>query len=195
MRAGVTLYFIRHGETHWNAEARYQGQADVPMNDTGRAQARRNGEALRPFLPDLAQADFLASPLERARETMVIVRDALGLVPGDFQIDDRLMEAHYGFWQGTLATDLPNVDADGLAARMKDPYRWRPQGGESYEDLMARTRAWLEGVERDCVVVSHGGVSRTLRGHVLGLDVATVPLLDMPQDRVLILRRGASEWV
>ncbi len=195
MRAGVTLYFIRHGETQWNADARYQGQADVPMNDTGRGQARRNGEALRPFLPDLAQADFLASPLARARETMEIVRDALGLAPGDFQIEDRLMEAHYGFWQGTLASDLPAVDADGLAARMRDPFHWRPKGGESYEDLMTRTRAWLEGIERDCVVVSHGGVSRTLRGHVLGLDVATVPLLDMPQDRVLILRRGTSEWI
>ena len=70
MRAGVTLYFIRHGETQWNADARYQGQADVPMNDTGRGQARRNGEALRRFLPDLAQADFLASPLARARDVV-----------------------------------------------------------------------------------------------------------------------------
>ena len=195
MRAGVTLYFIRHGETYWNAEARYQGQADVPMNGTGRAQARRNGEALRPFLPALAQADFLASPLARARETMQIVRDALELAPGDYQVDDRLMEAHYGSWQGTLASDLPKVDAEGLAKRMRDPYRWRPRGGESYEDLMRRTRTWLEGIERDAVVVSHGGVSRTLRGHVLGLDVATVPLLEMPQDRVLILRRGATEWL
>jgi len=93
------------------------------------------------------------------------------------------------------ASDLPAVDADGLAARMRDPFHWRPKGGESYEDLMTRTRAWLEGIERDCVVVSHGGVSRTLRGHVLGLDVATVPLLDMPQDRVLILQRGTSEWI
>lgn len=194
MRMAVTLYFIRHGETQWNAEARYQGQADVPMNDTGRAQAQRNGEALRPFLPELAQADFLSSPMARARETMEIVRTALDLPAGDFRIDDRLMEAHYGFWQGTLASDLPKVDAEGLAARMRDPYRWRPKGGESYEDLMARTRSWLEGIERNTVVVSHGGVSRTLRGHVLGLDVATVPLLEMPQDRVLILRHGTSEW-
>ncbi len=195
MRSGVTLYFIRHGETYWNAEARYQGQADVPMNETGRAQAQRNGKVLRRFLPTLAQVDFLASPLARARETMEIVRDALGLAPHDFQIDDRLMEAHYGCWQGTLASDLPKVDAEGLAARMRDPYRWRPKGGESYEDLMTRTRAWLEGIKRDAVVVSHGGVSRALRGHILGLDVATVPLLEMPQDRVLILRRGAMEWL
>ena len=195
MRAGVTVYFIRHGETHWNAEARYQGQADVPMNDTGRAQARRNGDALRPFLPAIAQVDFLASPLARARATMEIVRGALGLAPGDFQVNDRLMEANYGIWQGTLASDLPRVDAEGLAARTRDPYRWRPKSGESYEDLMTRTRTWLEGIERDAVVVSHGGVSRTLRGHVLNLDFATVPFLDMPQDRVLILQRGAMEWI
>ncbi len=74
MRADVTIYFIRHGETDWNAQSRYQGQADVPMNETGRAQARRNGEALRALLPASAAAAYVASPLLRARETMEIVR-------------------------------------------------------------------------------------------------------------------------
>jgi broad specificity phosphatase PhoE len=195
MRADVTIYFIRHGETDWNAEARYQGQADIPMNDTGRSQARRNGEALRPLLPDIAKADFVASPLARARETMRIVRTALGLEPDDFQIDERLTEAHYGDWQGTLLADLPNIDAAGIAARTRDPFRWRPQGGESYEDLMARALPWLATITRDTVVVSHGGVSRVLRGHILSLDVATVPGLDVPQDRVLILRRDGIDWL
>jgi len=195
MRADVTIYFIRHGETDWNAEARYQGQADVPMNEKGRAQAQRNGEALRPFLPGIARADFVASPLQRACETMEIVRAALGLDPKEFRIDARLKEAHYGDWQGTLATDLPNLDAEGMRARTRDPFRWRPQGGESYEDLMARTLPWLEAIARDTVVVSHGGVSRVLRGHILGLDLKSVPRLDVPQDRVLVLRHGGAEWL
>jgi broad specificity phosphatase PhoE len=195
MRAGVTIYFIRHGETDWNAQARYQGQADVPMNETGRAQAKRNGEALRPLLPDIANADFIASPLARARETMRIVREALELEPDAFQIDERLKEAHYGAWQGTLLADLPHIDAAGIEARTRDPFRWRPQGGESYEDLMARTLPWLDSIARDAVVVSHGGVSRVLRGHILGLDVATVPRLDVPQDRVLVLRRDGMAWL
>ena len=109
MRPDVTIYFIRHGETEWNAEARYQGQADIPMNARGRAQAKRNGETLRPLLPKIANADYVASPLARARETMQIVRTVLGLPPDDFRIDDRLNEAHYGNWQGTLAADLPRV--------------------------------------------------------------------------------------
>ncbi len=195
MRADVTIYFIRHGETDWNAQARYQGQADVPMNETGRAQAKRNGEALRPLLPDIANADFIASPLTRARETMRIVREALGLDPDAFQIDERLKEAHYGDWQGTLLADLPSIDAAGIEARTRDPFRWRPQGGESYEDLMARTLPWLDDLARDAVVVSHGGVSRVLRGHILGLDVATVPRLDVPQDRVLVLRGDGMAWL
>ncbi len=195
MRKDVTIYFIRHGETDWNAQARYQGQADIPMNDTGRAQARRNGEALRPLLPDIAHADFVASPLQRAHETMRILRSALGLEPEDFRLDERLTEAHYGNWQGTLASDLPRLDAKGVAARARDPFRWRPQGGESYEDLMMRIVPWLEGIARDAVVVSHGGVSRVLRGHILGLDLASVPRLDVPQDRVLVLRREGVDWM
>jgi probable phosphoglycerate mutase len=195
MRADTTIYFIRHGETDWNAEARYQGQADVPMNEKGRAQALRNGEALRALLPGIAKADFVASPLARAVETMRIVRSVLGLAPDDFRTDERLKEAHYGDWQGTLLADLQQVDAPGIAARTADPFRWRPPGGESYEDLMARAVPWLETVTRDTVVVSHGGVSRVLRGHILGLDLATVPLLEVPQDRVLVLRRAEVDWL
>lgn len=195
MHADATIYFIRHGETDWNAEERYQGQADIALNDRGRAQAKRNGEALRALLPRIAEADFVASPMHRARETMAIVRAALGLEPDTFRIDERLKEAHYGDWQGTLLADLPRVDAQGIAARSRDPFRWRPKGGESYEDLMARTVPWLMDVTRDSVVVSHGGVSRVLRGHILGLDVATVPGLEVPQDRVLVLRRDGIDWL
>jgi probable phosphoglycerate mutase len=195
MRPDVTIYFIRHGETEWNAEARYQGQADIPMNARGREQARRNGLSLRPLLPKIAQADYVASPLARARETMQIVRTVLDLPPDDFRIDDRLKEAHYGDWQGTLAADLPRVDAEGLVARTRDPYRWRPRGGESYQDLMARAVPWFQSIDRDTVVVSHGGVSRVLRGHILGLDLKSVPLLDVPQDRVLLLRHDAIDWL
>jgi broad specificity phosphatase PhoE len=195
LRAGPTIYFVRHGETDWNAEARYQGQADIPLNDKGRMQAHRNGAVLRFLLPQIAEADFVASPLERARESMAIVRDALGLEPSAFRIDDRLKEAHYGRWQGTLAADLPEIDAEGLSARRRDPYRWCPPGGESYEALMDRIVPWLAEIERDTGVVSHGGVSRVLRGNILGIALATVPLLEVPQDRVLILRRDSVEWL
>src|SRR5436190_22569107 len=106
MQGGITLYFVRHGETDWNAARRYQGQRDMPMNERGRAQARRNGEALRSFLPAIAEADFVASPLGRARETMAVLRTALDLAADDYRVDERLMELNYGHWEGQLQSDL-----------------------------------------------------------------------------------------
>jgi probable phosphoglycerate mutase len=190
-----TIYLIRHGETDWNRDRRYQGQRDIPLNDTGRAQARRNGEALRALLPDIAAADFISSPLGRARETMEIVRTAIGLPPERYAIDDRIKELNYGHWEGMLQDDLPMVDPRGLAVRSIDPFRWRPDQGESYADLLVRVIEWFATIERDSVVTAHGGVSRCLRAHVLGLDPSVIPALESPQDKVLILRDRAMQWL
>lgn len=195
MRADATIYLIRHGETDWNAQSRYQGQADIPMNALGRSQALRNGAALRDLLPGIADATFVASPLARARETMEIVRQAIGLPPETYALDDRLKELHYGHWQGVFATDLPGMDAAGVEARARDAFRWRPHGGESYADLMVRAVDWLADVQGETVVAAHGGVSRVLRGHLYGIDPARVPELEVPQDRVLVLRRDGMRWL
>lgn len=195
MREDITIYCIRHGETDWNAEQRYQGTADVPMNEKGRSQAKRNGEALRTLLPAIAACAFVASPLQRSRETMEIVRTALGLPPDDYRTDHRLREVHYGHWEGQLLSDLKTLDPNGLAARKGDPYRWRPDGGESYSDLMDRVVAWLETIEQDTVIATHGGVSRMLRGHFAGEDMNTVLEMIVPQDRVLVIGHTHQSWL
>jgi broad specificity phosphatase PhoE len=195
MRDGITLYFVRHGETDWNAERRYQGQRDIPLNAKGREQARRNGVTLASRMPAIATAQFVASPLGRARETMEILRAGMGLSAADYTLEDRLKELSYGAWEGQLQDELIHVDPEGWAARTLDPFRWRPRGGESYADLLVRCAEWLDGVEHDTVVASHGGVSRCLRGHVLGLDPASIPELESPQDRVLVLRKGEMSWL
>lgn len=193
---GVTIYFVRHGETDWNATRRYQGQADIAINDRGRAQARRNGEALRVLLPEIAAADFVASPLGRTRETMRILRDAMGLPPDDYRTDHRLVELHYGHWQGKLQSDLPRLDPEGVAGRAADPFHWRPTGGESYVDLSRRLLDWLQSVRRDSVVVSHGGVSRALRCLLVdSVSQADVPALEVPQDRILVLADRHMRWM
>ena len=83
----------------------------------------------------------------------------------------------------------------GIEARARDTFRWRPQGGESYEDLMVRAVDWLKDLTGDTVVSAHGGVSRVLRGHLYGLDAAIVPELPVPQDRILVLRRDGMTWL
>lgn len=195
LRDGVTLYFLRHGETDWNAVQRYQGQTDIPLNEKGRGQATRNGQRLRSLLGSHAAAyDFVASPLSRASETMRIARAEMHLEPDGFRCDDRLMEQHYGHWEGHIWHDLPRIDPEGFAARDRDKWGWCPQGGESYRMLSDRIGGWLAEVARDTVVASHGAVSRVLRGLVLGIKGPDVTELEVPQDRVLILSAGRMRW-
>lgn len=196
LKPGITLYFVRHGETDWNAVRRYQGQTDTPLNDTGRAQATRNGRELGRILNSAAAGfDFVASPLTRTADTMRIIRQEMGLDPETFAREDRLKEINFGHWEGQIWDELPNTDPEEFAARKADPYRWRPRNGESYEDLAKRLESWLAGLERDTVAVSHGGVSRVVRGHVLGLDWDAIHTLEVPQDRILRLRRCEQEWL
>ena len=194
MKQGVTLYFVRHGQTDWNYARRIQGQTDTPLNDTGRDQAARNGRRLVELRADIAELDFVASPLSRCRETMEIVRGCIGLPRDDYAVDERIKEIHYGSWQGEHWPEIDKIDPDGFAARLADPFNWRPTGGESYADLTARAAQWSDGITRDTVVVSHGAFSRALRGHIVGLDPDGITELRVPQNKVLILRNGAMDW-
>ena len=195
LKPGVTLYLVRHGETDWNKDQRYQGQTDIPLNETGRAQAARNGEILKSLMPGIASADFISSPLSRAIETMEILRRGLGLDVKAYRLEPKLLEVHYGHWEGHLASELQASDPEGVAGKNADVFGWRPRGGESYADLQDRISDWLQTVDRDTVAISHGGVSRVARGAVLGLDTSLVPTLEVPQDKVLILRDGGMWWM
>jgi probable phosphoglycerate mutase len=196
LKPGIKLYYARHGETEWNRAQRYQGQRDIPLNATGRGQALRNGRALAGALGAAAATlDYIASPLHRAQETMEIIRGALGLPVTGYRSDARLSEVHYGHWEGELWNELPARDPQGFAAREADKWGWRPRGGESYRDLSLRVAEWLAGVERDAVVVAHGGVMRVLRGLILGLEPAQILALDVPQDKVLVAEAGRTHWL
>jgi len=197
LQSGVTLYFVRHGETDWNRARRLQGQIDIPINDLGRSQARRNGEVLRGTLsPEtLSALDYVASPLSRTRETMEVVRDAAGLSPNAYETDPRLMEIKYGTWEGAYLDELKRGDPDAFRERRDNKFGWRPENGESYRDLTERVRDWLQTVTRDTVVVSHGGVSRVVRGLITPIAEDDIPVQIVPQDKVMICRHGSFEWL
>lgn len=160
------LYYVRHGETEFNAQARLQGRHDTVLNSRGRMQAVACGELLRAlFDRDRRRAEdlaYVASPLKRARETMEAVRATLGLDPSAYPVDSRLVEISYGEWEGLT---LPEIDArspGALAERERDKWDFAPPGGESYRQLASRIREWYGTITRDTVVVAHGGGVRAL---------------------------------
>lgn len=200
MRPASTLpliYFVRHGQTDWNVEGRLQGQADTHINETGRRQASANGLLLRELVPNPVAFDFVASPLRRTCETMERIREAMGLDPRAFRTDARLMELHFGDWQGFTYDELELREPGSRARRKIDKWNFQPPGpaAESYEILKSRVAAWLDDVQAPTVCVSHGGVIRALFRLVEELPQKKAAVMQVPQDRILRLEAGRLEWV
>ncbi len=163
------ILLARHGETAENKERRFQGQKDVPLNETGREQARALAEqvAAEPL------AALYTSPLVRARETAEIVGARIGLEP---RPDDRLKEVHVGDWQERLKDDLAREDPEAWAAFGRAGEDFRFPGGESLEEQQRRVVAALVDITQrgdlPALVVCHRGVIRAALAHthIRGLD-------------------------
>jgi probable phosphoglycerate mutase len=161
-----TIYYIRHGETDWNAEGRLQGTLDIPLNELGRRQAVSAGSILAGLLVrdghDAASIPFVASPLGRARSTMELVRGALKLPLDDYSIDVRLREIGYGQWEGSTLAEAQRTDPELFAARVAAKWTVAAPGGERYVDVEQRMGAWYAELAADTVAVAHGGTARAL---------------------------------
>ena len=145
------LYLVRHGETEWNRQQRIQGSTDIPLNETGRAQALATGRVLAALQPD----GIIASPLQRAFETAEIIAATLGLVAPT--PDPELVERRYGAAEGLYR--------DQIEARFPD--RSLIPGHESDQALADRSLGAMLHIARAhstraVVVVAHGGLIRSV---------------------------------
>jgi probable phosphoglycerate mutase len=153
----TTILLVRHGETDWNAERRWQGHADRPLNDVGRRQAR----ALAARLDDDVDAVY-SSDLARARETAEILGERLGL---PVRLDARLREVDVGEWSGLTTAEVEARFPGGLAQRRNGRTGWRE--GETYEAMGERVLEALHEIaavhdDGRVVVVTHGGPIRAV---------------------------------
>ena len=195
VRLKHAVFFLRHGETDWNVERRYQGHSDTPLNGNGRNQAARNGETLKTLIADPNGVAFVSSPLARATETLEIARDAMGLPRRRYAIDDRLIEIDLGDWNGRTYDDIAAEDPGVHERRDRDKWNFSIPGGESYREAAVRIRDFLDGIDRPSVIVGHGASGRILRGYLLGLKPGRVPHLEAPQDKVFHISRGIENAI
>lgn len=178
------LWFLRHGETHWNAQKRIQGQLESQLTDKGVRQAHVQARLIRPVLRQ-GPACFV-SPLGRAQET---ARIALG--DTRYQTDPRLAEAHAGRWQGLLRADVIADARNGfdLDINALELFLAAPEG-EGFADLRARIVDFLKGLSGPSVIVGHGLWGQVLRGLVRGLPRAEMGTLPNEQGCIYALERG-----
>ncbi|MAM60142.1 histidine phosphatase family protein [Maritimibacter sp. UBA3975] len=188
------LYVLRHGETHWNAARRIQGQHESRLNDRGHAQAAGMARSLAAQGVTGATHALRSSPLIRARETAEHVASAMG-VTGPVATDDDLKELYMGDWQTLMYDDLI---AQGTGPRAGDSHLdWclRAPGGERLDAFWDRAGRVLERIEGPTVLVCHGLLSRVLRTQAMGWGPDRLDELPGRQGDVYRIRDGIHSVV
>lgn len=165
------IYLMRHGETVWNKEQRYQGSSDVLLSEKGEAQAERL--ALR--LSKIAPTRALTSPLIRAKRTAeIVMRANISSVPLDER--EELREYSFGAWEGMTIDEIKRSDGEMLRRWWSAPFTVRPDGAEDPAAIKARTRKIAEELRdtgRDgeiSFVFAHGVIVRAVIAALLGID-------------------------
>ena len=180
----MRLALVRHGQTDWNIQRRYQGWEGLDLNEVGRSQAVEAGERLRAIGERLgATWTWLTSSTSpRAVQTARIVGDHLGLEPGEVQVAD-LRERGFGVAEGMLIEE----------ARTRWPERDYP-GGETVELVLERALRGLDAIAeahlgRDGALVTHGTTLRLVVGHLTGEDPGS-----LPNGAIAVLEGGPGAW-
>ncbi len=164
------IILVRHGKTVWNAEGRYQGKMDIPLNEEGREQARRVGEALKDF-PIKA---VFSSPLSRCIDTAREIARHHGL---EVQSEEGFKEIDHGEWEGMLASEVEERYPELLKLWRTKPAEVQMPGGESLKDVYDRAVEAFEKVvsrfspEDLIVIVGHDATNKVIMCHLLETDL------------------------
>lgn len=190
------ILLVRHGETEWNRERRYQGWRDSPLTSRGIAQAEAIGRRLAE-LPEASGAELVASPIGRARHTAEIIRETIGRTE-PLTFDNRLREVSIGDWEGLTYAEIEALQPGVFEGAGRHEWYFSAPGSEPYDAFAGRVAEWLAEArqrERSLIVVTHGVVTRVLRGLYVDLPRAEALMLQVPQDRFFRLAQGRIEAV
>ena len=183
------LYFVRHGQTEWNAIRRMQGQWNSDLTELGRDQADINGK----FLSSLEIDYLVASPLDRTKQTADIINQHLEL---EINYDDRIMEWHSGDWSGEMWDDVSSKWPEEFAAWQEDQFNYRGPHCENFPDMIKRTRPFLDEVfaldHNRIAVVSHGMIGRVMVSTLLGHSPEEMFRYGQPNDTIFHLTEQAE---
>jgi len=195
-----TIILLRHGQTLWNVEGRYQGQLNSDLTGLGKEQAKKNAIKIAKLIEIRKRNSFkfFSSPLGRAKETAYIISDTLGLNRKDIVFDSNMQEVHYGIFEGKSKDFCKTAYAKEFQEREANKWSYVLEGGgESYEMVTQRIYRWLERVkDEECVLlVAHEMINRALRGIYCSYDKETMLHLRQKNDVVLKLEANQEKIV
>ncbi len=176
------LILIRHGETDWNVEGRYQGQADPPLNEKGLEQAHQLVEELE----GVGLEVLFTSPLLRAKQTAEVVADPLGI---HLQIEPRLMEIHQGDWQTRLRSEIESLYPDLFHRWETEPWEVSPPEGEHLNQVQRRVNTAL-----DEILTRHQGQTVGIVAHRIPIALIKMRFQGMDADIVRRLHLPNGYW-
>lgn len=195
------LFAMRHGETRWNAEGRFQGRSDRSLTAKGRRQAAENGKRLKAHFErlevDSSRVAVFASPLKRGRQTIATVAGEMGIAASQVNIDARLAEASFGHWEGMTTLEVKARFPAERRLRKADRWNFDQHGGDSYADLARFMEIFLAGLDprRPTLMVTHAGNMKVMAAMLAGLPREEAMALAVPHDRVLHWDGTQFAWI
>ena len=187
------IILVRHGETTWNIEGRYQGQEDTPLSERGLKQGHLLAEGLRNIPIDLA----ISSPLKRSYQTCKFCADLHNL---PVATDERLLEINHGSWEGVLAGDIQKQYPVEFAQWHSEPEKVvMPGGGESLEDVRKRVRAAFDEYvvkypHKTLLVAAHDAVNKAIICDILGLGMEHFWQIKQDNTCINVLECNEGVW-
>ncbi|PKM77991.1 MAG: alpha-ribazole phosphatase [Firmicutes bacterium HGW-Firmicutes-15] len=191
----MRIIMVRHGQTDWNAQQKYQGQSDIPLNETGRAQAYQTALHLQD--QESPQVIF-CSDLMRARETAQIIGRSLGI---ESICDARLRELSFGEWEGMTFTEVYEKYPQAFNEWVRDTETYIVPGGESFQSLSKRVLQFIHEIKQAnhqvALLVTHGGVIKAVLRHAdectdlweNAVETASFLIIDITEEgRILICK-------
>ena len=164
------LFFVRHGQTDWNAETRYQGITDTTLSEIGIEQARANAALLQSQLRELGieqdQITLMTSPLLRAKQTATIIGESF--TPELTPVENKsFRELSMGRWEGLTSHEVKERHCEERKSRKLDRWAFKPLGGESMAERSQVIENALLELPPNTVLVTHCVVLRVIF-HLLG---------------------------
>tara|TARA_Y100001968_G_scaffold292474_1_gene297700 strand:+ start:12999 stop:14330 length:1332 start_codon:yes stop_codon:yes gene_type:complete len=168
------LILVRHGETNWNLEGRFQGQIDIPLNSNGKDQASATGSFLKNVQIDKAFSSSMTRPKETA-ELILKYHPEVRL-----ELQEKLVEISHGLWEGKLESEIKEQWPDLLKQWHCSPQTVEMPGGETIQQVWSRSNKCWENIckslkpEETALIVAHDAVNKTILCQLLGLNESKI---------------------